>query len=95
MRTWIIASLLTLSLTACGKKLDKDQCQKLVDHAVDLAIKQQGGDSIPADVLKQAKAAAASQLGPMLEQCQKELTQGQYDCAMKATSMADIEKCDE
>ncbi len=92
--TWISAAVLSASLAACGGKLSKDQCQKIVDHAVDLAVKQMGGNA-PADAAKQVKDAIQAQMTDMLDKCQKEGKQAEYDCAMKASTMDEMMKCDD
>jgi|SRR5215510_6048158 len=90
---WISAVLLTLSLSACkGGKISKDQCEKLIDHSVDVIMKQMGGglsDDIKKDAAKQAREKMAAQM----DKCTDEVTTAQYDCAMKADSLDAIMKC--
>ena len=90
--TWLSSALLAASLAACGGKLGKDQCQKLVDHAVDITVKQLGG-SADADATKQMKTAFQSQMTDMLDKCQKDGTQSDYDCVMKASTVDQVTKC--
>ena len=92
--TWVSSVLLAASLAACGGKLSKDQCQKIVDHAVDLAVKQMGSAASP-DMTKTVKDAMGSQMADMLDKCQKDGKQAEYDCAMKANTMDEMMKCDE
>ena len=83
---WISACLLALGLSACsGKSLSKDECEKLIDHMVNV---QAGGTASP-DMLKAAKDMAKG----MTDECVKEGTRSEYDCAMAANTVADMEKC--
>jgi hypothetical protein len=85
--------LFSLALSACGGKgLTKEQCEKVVDKGIELGVKQAGGNVSP-EMIEAAKKMAADQIKDGMEKCQKEGTQGEYDCVMKAESIADAEKC--
>jgi hypothetical protein len=86
----ISAFLLVASLAACGGKgLSKDQCSKLVDHGIEISV----GSNVSPEMLEAAKKMAGDQLKDAMDKCQKEGTQAEYDCAMKAKSMDEFEKC--
>ena len=89
----LAAALLALGLSACGSKsLSKDECSKLIDHMTDVAVKGQAGDLSP-DLQKAAKEAAKAQMGSMVDECVKEGTRGEFDCAMAANTVEEMEKC--
>ena len=91
--TLLAAALLALGLTACsGKSLSKDECTKLIDHMTDVAVKGQAGD-LSADMQKAAKDMAKAQMGSMIDECVKEGTRSDYDCAMAANTVDEMEKC--
>ncbi|HTJ40437.1 MAG TPA: hypothetical protein VL463_00015 [Kofleriaceae bacterium] len=85
--------LLALGLSACsGKSLSKDECEKLIDHMTDVAVKGQGA-GLSEDMLKSAKEMAKSQMKGMIDECVKEGTRSEYDCAMAANTVDEMEKC--
>jgi hypothetical protein len=89
------AIVLALSLAACkGKSITKDQCQSLVDHGIELTMKQQGMTDVAPEIMKQAKEAAAPQLKEALDKCVDQGTEADFNCGMKATSMAEFMACD-
>jgi small lipoprotein (TIGR04454 family) len=88
----ISIALFFTTVAACGGKgLSKDQCDKLVDKAIQI----QAGGNVSPDMLETIKKAAGDQLKDLTDKCTKELTQSQYDCAMKASTMTDLMKCDD
>ena len=89
----LAAAFVSFSLAACsGKSLSKDECEKLIDHMTDVAVQGQGGGLSP-DMIKAAKDAAKDQMKGMIDECVKEGTRSEYDCAMGAKTVADLEKC--
>jgi small lipoprotein (TIGR04454 family) len=88
----ISAVLLALSLAACGGKgLSKDQCNKVVDKMIQLQV----GSAATPEMIETAKKMAGDALKEPMDKCMKEGTQAEFDCAMKATSEAEMEKCDD
>ena len=88
-KTTLLAVSLFLGLTACkGSSLSKDECTKLVNHMTDVAAA-----GLSADMQQTAKDMAKSQMQPMIDECVKDGTRSDYDCAMAAKTMDDIEKC--
>jgi len=88
----ITLALFTLSLAACGGKgLPKDQCDKLVDKMITLQL---GAGATP-DAIEAGKKMAADEIKDFSEKCSKEVTQSQFDCAMKATTVDEFGKCDD
>ncbi len=89
--TLLAASLLALGLTACkGGSLSKDECTKMMDHMTDVAVSGQG---LSGDLAKTAKDMAKAQMGSMIDECVKEGTRSDYDCAMAANTVDEMEKC--
>jgi hypothetical protein len=89
------AAVLSLSLVACkGKSITKDQCQQLVDHGIEIMVKQQGLKDVSPDIIKQAKEAAAPQLKDALDKCVEQGTEADFNCGMKAQTMDEFMACD-
>jgi hypothetical protein len=92
-KTTLLAISVLLGLAACkGSSLSKDECSKLIDHMTDVAVKGQAGD-LSADMQKAAKDMAKAQMGSMVDDCVKDGTRGEYDCAMAANTVEEMEKC--
>jgi hypothetical protein len=97
--TKILALVALLSVTACGKKeqyADVD-CGKLMDHFTDVAITD-GMAGKPQAEIDAARAKMKDQRPTTIAACEKEkptkkMTVAQYDCVMKATTMATLAAC--
>ena len=88
----ITLALFTLSLAACGGKgLSKDQCDKLVDKMIALQV----GSGATPEAIEAGKKMAADEIKEFNDKCSKEVTQSQFDCAMKATTVDEFGKCDD
>jgi predicted GNAT family acetyltransferase len=90
-KTKLLAFSMFLALGACkGGSLSKDECTKLIDHMTDVAVKGQG---LSGDMAKTATDMAKAQMGSMVDECVKEGTRSDYDCAMAANTVDEMEKC--
>ena len=85
-----IAAGFTVSLAvgACGGKPSEDDCKKFADHFATLMTKGQEGPA--AEITKQV---ADGMKGELIKECVDKGTKAEIDCALKAASMEDFEKC--
>jgi small lipoprotein (TIGR04454 family) len=85
------AIVLVASLaSACGGgKASKEQCDKVVDHMVDIATK-----GMSPEIKKTAAEAARGKMAEQMSKCTEQLTQAQFDCIMKADSLGAVMKCE-
>ena len=88
------ASLLSLLLlAACGKSPSKGDCEKLIEHLVELEAAAAGGGAMPADQkgeLDQQKKKVQSSVG--LDFCLKDMSVDQVECGLKARSLEELDK---
>ena len=86
----IIAAGFTVSLAvgACSGKPSEDDCKKFADHFATLMTKGQEGPA--AEITKQV---ADGMKGDLVKECVEKGTKAEIDCALKAASMEDLEKC--
>lgn len=81
-------------LVACSRPLDATECNQLLDHYTELLVRQErrGISDEEVERLKQrarTRAAASSDFA----QCAAKVSRGQWECAMKAPSVDEVERC--
>jgi hypothetical protein len=95
------ASLLTASLllggaAGCGNAPSKGDCEKLIEHLVELEAAAAGGGAMPAahkGELEQQKKKVRESVG--LDFCRKEMSKDQLECGLKARTLEELDKsCD-
>jgi len=97
----LLASAAVFGLGACGNAPSKDDCQKLLDHLIDLEVKASGGGSdltpeMKSDLDKQRAAVIDYAQGQkFIETCTQKTPKKVIDCALDAKSEDDVAKCDE
>lgn len=72
----------------CGPKATKADCEKFVDHMVDI---QAGGNEEIAAAAK--KASMGPERDKLIAECDGKASKAEIDCANAAKTKADIEKC--
>jgi len=85
--------LLAVLVGACSDGVD---CDRLVKHTIDVAVKDAAAGS--ADAKAQVEAAMKEQQAAAVKACRehakkKSITPKKYQCAMAAKTMAEISKC--
>jgi hypothetical protein len=101
-----ILSALLLSGTlasagACGNAPSKPDCEKLLDHLIDLEIKQGGGDAdmsddMKADLEKQKKLVVDFASGQkFVETCTQKTPKKVVECGLSAKDSCDLQACDQ
>jgi hypothetical protein len=92
LRATLISALL-LASAACGNKPSKGQCEKLVEHMVELEAAAAGGGAMPADQkadLEQQKKKVRESVG--LDFCLNDMSVDQVECGLKARSLEELDK---
>ena len=83
-----------VALSSCSKKVTPDQCDAILGRYAELVVRETKPDA-GADVIKKEqdreKAAAASD--DAFRNCTSQIEPADYDCAMKAKSADELEKC--
>jgi hypothetical protein len=100
----ILSALLlsgTLALGACGNAPSKADCEKLLDHLIDLEVKSGGGDGemsddMKADLEKQRKAVVAfgNDQG-FISTCTQKTPKKVVECGLAAKDTCELQACDQ
>jgi hypothetical protein len=86
--------LLALATSGCGKKLEQSECQQLLDHYVEILLRDDRPKSTAAEILRlqqEARQKAASD--PAFSECQSRVSRRSFDCAMDAQDSRLLEMC--
>jgi hypothetical protein len=90
--------LLVTLVAACGKGPSEGQCKQLLDHLVDLEFKKAGAnapaDAQKADLAKQKAAVAEAKQPEFMAVCVDKTAKNRVECALSATDLEAIAKCD-
>lgn len=81
-----LALVALLIAPACSRTVDKEDCQKMVDHMVDLLSKDRG-QKLKGKVENDATASIE-------KTCVGKISKAQYDCVMSAKTFDDASSCD-
>lgn len=89
------AACLSVALLAgCGKRLDADECNQLLDHYTELLVRQKRRGVTDEEVERTKAAARLRAAGSSdFAQCSNEVSRSQWECAMKAPSVDEVERC--
>lgn len=93
LRASLLSALLLLAGAACGNAPSKGECEKLLEHLVELEAAAAGGGAMPADQkaeLEQQKKKVQGEVG--LDFCLKEMSVDQVECGLKARSLDELDK---
>ncbi len=90
--------LICVLAAGCGKAASEEQCKQLLDHLVDLEFKKAGtnaqADSQKNDLAKQKTAVAEARWGDFLDACQAKTAKDRVECALVASDLDAVAKCD-
>jgi hypothetical protein len=81
-------------LLGCGKPLDPDECSRLLDHYTELLVRQ-GRRSVSDEEVERLKAEARLRAAGSSDfsECSIKVSRRQWECAMKAPSVDEVERC--
>ena len=93
-----LIAAIAAALAGCGDEPSKDDCEKLLDHMIDVEITAAGTDSITpemkADIAKQKHELRAYLGQEFVKKCVNELPRSHVDCALNARTKADVAACE-
>jgi hypothetical protein len=82
------------TLGACKAKASASQCDQLVDRYATLVVTEKLADASAAAIqAEQAREKAAARGDDAFKNCSSEVSQAEFDCAMRTTSPDAFEKC--
>lgn len=92
--THTCALLLVLLLPACSRQLDADECNQLLDHYTELLAKNHD-PAVSGDELIRLRREARARAAQTREfsRCSAKVPRAKWECAMKAPSVDEAERC--
>ena len=87
------AALTVCIAGACSEVPSDGQCEKFLDHVIELEVN--AGSASPDEKIAHKKALKKKKVEEkFITQCEAKIKSSQLDCAMKVTTLKDLEKCD-
>jgi hypothetical protein len=91
--SWAAALLLLLCI-GCGRTVDSSECDSLLDHYVELLLRDDRPKSSAGEVLRlQQEARRKARNDPAFAECSSRVSRRSFDCAMKAEDANRLEQC--
>jgi hypothetical protein len=94
---FIASSAAVLVLFAgCGKKLDRAECDRLLDRYTELLVKDEEPEAAPERIFQaQARARQVAQKDSRFDfaACPSRVSRREYECAMTAPTVDAVERC--
>ena len=88
------AALLILLGTGCSKRLDTNECQALLDHYVELLLRDDRPKSSAGEIMRvQQEARKKAERDPAFRECRDRVSRRGFDCAMDAQDANRLEQC--
>jgi hypothetical protein len=85
---------LVFCLAACDERVSAEQCDALLDRYVELLAASDGRETSAEELLRlQREARLRASLDPEFARCTEEVSKRELDCAMRAPSADEIERC--
>jgi hypothetical protein len=83
-----------LALSGCGRKLEAKECDALLDHYVELLLRDdRPGASAGEQLRVQQEARKKAERDPAFRQCSERVGRRAFDCAMEAQDANRLEQC--
>jgi hypothetical protein len=93
-RRVLVAAALLSSLCGCGKRLEPTECQRLLDHYVELLLSDDRPGASAGEVLRlQQEARKKAAEDPAFAECSARVSRKSFDCAMGANDANKLEQC--
>jgi hypothetical protein len=94
LRGALSCGLLGLLASACSKPLQAGECDQLLDHYVELLLRDDRPKSNAGEVLRlQVDARKKAARDPAFQECRGRVSRRSFDCAMAAQDANLIEQC--
>jgi hypothetical protein len=84
----------TFSLSACAKPPNRDECDALLDHYVELLVTSDRPGTNASELHKlQLQARQKAVRDPEFRACSQRVSRRAYECAMSASNPDKLEQC--
>ena len=94
MKLRVGAIALLLLATGCGKRLEANECQLLLDHYVELLLRDDRPKSSAGEILRvQQEARKKAERDPAFHECRERVSRSGFACAMDAQDANRLEQC--
>jgi hypothetical protein len=88
------AACLIVCASRCKAKVSTSQCDALLDRYASLVVREKYPDASPEQVrTEQQREKGEARGDDGFKNCSSEVSQTEFDCAMRATSADAVEKC--
>jgi len=85
---------LLLLAAGCGRRVEPNECQQLLDHYVELLLRDDRPKSSAGEVLRlQQEARKKAEHDPAFHECSQRVSRTSFDCAMDAQDANRLEQC--
>jgi hypothetical protein len=92
-RAWAAFGALLVA-TGCGKRLEPTECRQLLDHYVELLLRDDRPGAGTGELMRvQQEARKKAERDPAFRQCSDRVSRRGFDCAMKAQDANKLEQC--
>jgi hypothetical protein len=83
-----------LLLSSCGKRVEPGECGKLLDHYVELLLRDDRPKSSAGEILRlQQEARKKAESDPAFRECSDRVSRRKFECAMEAQDANRLEQC--
>lgn len=94
LRLSLGAVVLASLLGGCGRPLDAGECNQLLDHYTELLVRQERRGVSDDEVERSKQSARLKAAGSSeFSKCATKVSRRQWECAMKAPSVDEVERC--
>jgi hypothetical protein len=94
MRRACALGVALLFSSGCGKRLDPSECEQLLDHYVELLLRDDRPRSSAGEILRlQQEARKKAARDPAFAECRERVSRKSFDCAMDAQDANRLEQC--
>ena len=96
MKPWrtLGGAVALLLLGSCGKRVEPGECGKLLDHYVELLLRDDRPKSIAGEILSlQQEDRKKAENDPAFRECSDRVSRRKFECAMEAQDANRLEQC--
>lgn len=91
---WVLLATLVASTSGCKAKASATQCDQLLDRYATLVVTEKFADASAAQIQKeQQREKEAAHGDDSFKNCSSEVSQAEFECAMRAQTADALEKC--